>query len=499
MCGFVCLWKIDQQELAYRMINKIAHRGPDEVQVYQAPNAPVVMAHCRLSIIGIENGSQPLHNAGNHLVANGEIYNHAELRAIIGNDVFETESDSETILHLFGMGDAGWISKLDGMFAFVLATPERIVAARDPLGIKPLFVARSGDGLIFASELKAFDGLGLQQVEVIAPGTLFDSVDGIREWYRIPPGSAESEPDEYPESIGCELRAVLEAAVRKWMVADVAVGAFLSGGLDSSLIAALAARSIDRPLKTFSVGTMGSPDLAAARVVARHIGSDHHELVFTPDDLAGILPHVIYHLESADVDLVRSALPTHFATTLARRHVKVVLTGEGADELFAGYAYHHAYAGKPHALAQEITRSLGAMHNINLQRVDRITMAQGLEARPPFLDRDLIAFAQSVPAPLKMKITQAANRETKEKWILRKACEDLLPADIIWRRKAQFDDGSGTAAALGQALPRWLGTTSPVDRKREGRLYEKLLRNQYRDPDLILKAAGTWLADRVAA
>jgi asparagine synthase (glutamine-hydrolysing) len=499
MCGFVCLWKIDQQELAYRMINKIAHRGPDEVRVYQAPNAPVVMAHCRLSIIGIENGSQPLHNAGNVLVANGEIYNHAELRAVLGKDAFETESDCETILHLFRRSDVGWISKLDGMFAFVLATPERIVAARDPLGIKPLFVARSGDGLLFASELKAFDGLGLRNVEAVPPGAMFDSVDGVCEWYHIPQGAAELKPGERPESIWRELRSVLEAAVRKWMVADVEVGAFLSGGLDSSLIAALAARSLDRPLKTFSVGTTGSPDLAAARAVARHIGSDHHELIFTADDLAEVLPKVIYHLESADVDLVRSALPTHFATTLARRHVKAVLTGEGADELFAGYAYHHAYAGNPHALAEEITRSLGTMHNINLQRVDRITMAQGLEARTPFLDRDLIAFAQTIPASLKMKITQTASRETKEKWILRKACEELLPAEIIWRRKAQFDDGSGTVTALGQALSRWLGTTPPVDRGSEGRLYEKLLRNQYSDPDLILKAAGTWNANRLAA
>jgi asparagine synthase (glutamine-hydrolysing) len=150
-------------------------------------------------------------------------------------------------------------------------------------------------------------------------------------------------------------------------------------------------------------------------------------------DLADALPHVLYHLESADVDLVRSALPTHFATTLARRHVKV-LTGEGADELFAGYSYHHAYAGKARALADELTRSLGTMHNINLQRVDGITMAQGLEARTPFLDRELIAFAQSIPASLKLKV-DPGTRATTEKWVLRKACEDLLPAEVIWRKK----------------------------------------------------------------
>ena len=497
MCGFVCLWNIDDLELANRMIGKIAHRGPDDLRVNRAPNVPAVVAHCRLAIIGPHNGSQPIYSAENVLVANGEIYNYADLRAILGESAFETRSDSETILHLFSSEELRWIAKLDGMFAFVLATPDRIIAARDPLGIKPLFMARIGQGLAFASELKAFDGLGLCEVEAIDPGGMFDSVDGFREWYRMPQGAAELEPDEDPEPIWRELRLVLEAAVRKWMVADVEVGAFLSGGLDSSVIAALAARACDRPLKTFSVGTAGSPDLAAARTVAQYIGSNHQELLFTTDDLVNILPHVVYHLESADVDLVRSALPTHFATTLARRYVKAVLTGGGADELFAGYAYHHAYARKPRALADELTRSLGTMHNINLQRVDRITMAQGLEARTPFLDRDLIDFAQSIPASLKMKVTDEANLETTEKWILRKACEDLLPAEVVWRKKAQFDEGSGTVDTLNEALSGLLGVSPPVDRQTESQLYIRLLREQYEDPDLILDNAGMWTANRV--
>ncbi len=499
MCGFVCLWKIDDPALAQRMIDKIAHRGPDEMQVSRTPNVPAVMAHCRLSIIGPDSGTQPIYRGDDILVANGEIYNYADLRAILGESAFETQSDSETILHLFRTDELRWIARLDGMFAFVLATPDRIIAARDPLGIKPLYMARIGDGLALASELKAFDGLGLREIETIDPGAMFDSLDGFRRWHRMPHGAADLETGTDPEPIWRELRLVLEAAVRKWMVADVEVGAFLSGGLDSSIIAALAAQAIDRPLKTFSVGTRGSPDLAAARAVAEHIGADHHELVFTAEDLAGILPHVIYHLESADIDLVRSALPTHFATTLARRHVKAVLTGEGADELFAGYAYHHAYAGKPRALADEITRSLGTMHNINLQRVDRITMAQGLEARTPFLDRDLIDFAQSIPASLKMKSVDGSGGGTVEKWILRKACEDLLPPELIWRKKAQFDEGTGTVAALDQALSTLHGVAPPVERHAEGALYERLLREQYQEPDLILACAGKWVDDRVEA
>ena len=499
MCGFVCLWQVDDPALARRMIDKISHRGPDGLEVRRNPDVPAVMAHCRLAIIGPENGTQPLRGDDELLVANGEIYNHAELRAILGESAFETDSDSETILHLFRSDEPRWIARLDGMFAFVLMTPERVIAARDPLGIKPLYKASLGDGVVFASELKAFDDVDVADVEEIAPGVLYDSVDGCREWHRMPQGAAESLPDEDPEPMWRELRIVLETAVRKWMVADVEVGCFLSGGLDSSVIAALAAGASSRPLKTFSVGTAGSPDLEAARGVAEHIGSDHHELVFTADDVAGALSHVIYHLESADVDVVRSALPTHFATTLARRHVKAVLTGEGADELFAGYRYHHRYARSPRALADELTRSLCAMHNINLQRVDRITMAQGLEARTPFLDRDLIEFAQSIPASFKMKVGDERTRETTEKWVLRKACEDLLPPEVVWRKKAQFDEGSGTVRALEQVLSDVLESTGPVDRAREGEFYERLIRERYNEPALIFDNTGTWSAQRVAA
>lgn len=519
MCGVVCLWRVGNEQLATEMVHRIAHRGPDAVAVARLASAAVVMAHCRLSIIGTEDGAQPIHQADDLLVANGEIFNHADLRAILGRSAFETASDSETILRLFRTGASRWISRLEGMFAFVLATPERVLAARDPLGIKPLYVARigeggereggereGGEGYAFASELKAFDGLPVESVEAIAPGTLYDSRDGLRQWYRTPHGAAEAEDGLDVDRTAQELRLVLEEAVARWMVADVDVGSFLSGGLDSSIIAAIAqkVRQENRraPLKTFAVGVEGSADLAAARAVAEHIGSDHNERVFTPHEVAASLGHVIYHLESADVDLVRSALPTLFAARLARENVKAVLTGEGADELFAGYAYHHTYVDDPRALADEITRSLGAMHNINLQRVDRITMSESLEARTPFLDRDLIDFAQSIPATLKLRRTDPDAVEstgcTTEKWILRKACSDLLPPDLVWRKKAQFDEGSGTVDALQPALGMVLGTDEPVDRAAEAALYERILRERYADPERILDNAGTWTEARVA-
>lgn len=504
MCGFVCLYNIGDPALAASMIEKISHRGPDAVEVIKGQGAPVIMAHCRLSIIGPEDGQQPIYQDSDLLVANGEIYNHADLRAILGNSAFETESDSEAILHLFRAGDLRWVARLDGMFAFVLASKNRIIAARDPLGIKPLYLARMGDGMAFASELKAFDGLNFDSVEAIPPGCMIDSRDGIRRWYRTPHGAAEAEDGLKIDATARELRLVLEEAVSKWMVADVEVGSFLSGGLDSSIIAAIAARQRSTPLKTFAVGTAGSPDLLAARRVADHIGSDHFEYTFTAMDLARALPHVIYHLESADVDLVRSAVPTHFAARLAVQHVKAVLTGEGADELFAGYTYHHGYVDHPRELAEELTRSLNAMHNINLQRVDRVTMAESLEARTPFLDRDLIDFAQSIPATLKLRRTDAAatesTGETTEKWILRKACADLLPQELVWRKKAQFDEGSGTVDALDEALRIVSGSDRSLSREEEGALYESLLRGAYADPGLILSNAGTWDSDaRVAA
>lgn len=505
MCGFVCLWNIGDETLARSMIERIAHRGPDGTEIVRSRTAPVVMAHCRLSIIGPHDGTQPIYQDDELLVVNGEIYNHADLRAILGESAFETASDSEAILHLFRSGRSRWVSRLDGMFAFVLATRERIVAARDPLGIKPLYQARIGDGVAFASELKAFDGVRVDSIEAIAPGSLYDSRFGSRQWYRTPHGAAEPEPGLDPDRVARELRLVLEEAVAKWLVADVEVGSFLSGGLDSSIIAAIAAKHAKRTkrrLRTFAVGAAGSADLAAARAVAAHIGSAHLERTFTAAEVAQVLPDVIYHLESADVDLVRSAVPTHFAATLARQHVKAVLTGEGADELFAGYAYHHAYVDSPRELADELTRSLNAMHNINLQRVDRITMGVGLEARTPFLDRDLIDFAQSIPATLKLRRTDPDAAEstgaTTEKWILRKACADLLPRELVWRKKAQFDEGSGTVAMLQDALGSLAGSATPVERDAEAALFESLLRARYARPERILGHAGSWTEGRVS-
>jgi asparagine synthase (glutamine-hydrolysing) len=252
-------------------------------------------------------------------------------------------------------------------------------------------------------------------------------------------------------------------------------------------------------LRTFSVGVEGSPDLESARVVARHIGSDHHECVYTADEVADALPEILYHLESFDQDLVRSAIPTWFCARLAARHVKVVLTGEGADELFAGYGYHKDIADEG-SLHRELRDSVTRLHDLDLQRLDRMTMRHGIEARVPFLDTDLVSLAQSIPPAL--KIERRSGARAIEKWILRKAFEDLLPEEIVGRQKEQFDEGSGTPEILSSAVDRLAG---PLDvatyaarhpdqelRSREECVYHKVLVEQLDRPEAVLANVGRW-------
>jgi len=294
------------------------------------------------------------------------------------------------------------------------------------------------------------------------------------------------------------LRQTLEDAVLKRLMSDVPVGAFLSGGLDSSIIAAMMRREVDEP-HTFSVGIEGAPDVEAARLVARHIDSIHHEYIFTAAEIMSHLPEIVYHLESFDQDLVRSAVPCYFCSRLAADHVKVILTGEGADELFAGYTYYrNIHAGE--ALHRELRRSVASLHNVNLQRVDRLTMAHGLEARVPFLDLTMVETAQSIPPELKL-YEQGQDRKI-EKWILRKACEDLLPPEIVWRDKEQFDEGSGTVEQLQDILAQ---TAVDIDyleysgkypedglRSIEECLYHRLLHEVFDQPRTIVRNVARW-------
>jgi asparagine synthase (glutamine-hydrolysing) len=367
------------------------------------------------------------------------IYNDAELRRELGEDAFATATDSETILRSINAWGTDAVARLDGMFAFVLVHEDGLIAARDPIGIKPLYMGRIDADLCFASEIKALANVA-DDIEEFPAGQIFDSRSGFRTYYQPPEAEPRARPlDEMIEV----LRETLDAAVTKRLRSDVPLGAFLSGGLDSSIIAALARQKLDE-LHTFAVGMEGSADLLAARRVAEHLDTIHHEHVITRDEVRRDLPEILFHLESYDRDLVRSAVPCWYVSRLASEQVKVVLTGEGADELFAGYTYYRDYDDAA-ALHQELCRSIQAMHNVNLQRVDRMTMAHGIEGRVPFLDTAMIEVGMSLPVEAKLR--RVGDKQV-EKWILRKAFEDMLPSEIVWRNKEQFDEGSGLADLL---------------------------------------------------
>lgn len=477
------------------MMDRLVHRGPDADGMYICPDGHGILGHTRLSIMDPEGGDQPIYNEDRSkaIIANGEIYNFPKLRDELKNrHTFATTSDSEAILHLYEEHGTGVVDHLDGMYTFAIADGADLMLARDPIGIKSLYYGWCGGKLYFASELKALAPY-CDNIEEFMPGTLYHSKEGFRTFYSVP----DILPDAGVSIEGYikEIRETLEAAVVKRLMSDVPVGAFLSGGLDSSLICAIARKHLPE-LHTFSVGLEGSPDLEAARLVSAHLDTIHHEYILTKEELAQKLPEIIYYLESFDQDLVRSAYPCFFTSKLAAEHVKVILTGEGADELFAGYTYYKGITDEK-ILHDELRRSVSSLHNINLQRVDRMTMAQSIEGRVPFLDLTMIELGQRIPAAYKLK-----GDPVVEKWILRKAFEDLLPHDIVWRKKEQFDEGSGSADMLQAVMEgvmtddeqaayrnKWSGT--PL-RSAEECYYHRLFMDAYEKPGPVLKNVGRW-------
>lgn len=444
------------------------------------------LGHRRLAIVDVEGGDQPLRSGDHYLVANGEIYNHQALRRRL-QGVFVTGSDNEAILRLIAEQGCEALPELRGMYAFCLATAAgRFVAARDPVGIKPLYWARRNGTVRFASELRAFDTEWLDHVAVFPPGHVWTPEQGLRRFASATGAGGHSAGQPRDDaSRRRAVRAAIVTAVERRMMADVPVGVFLSGGLDSSIVAAVAAGYLQRAgrrLPTFAVGAAGSADLQAARRVAEHLGTQHHERVYTAEEAVAVLPTVVETLESYEPSLVRSAVPNYFLAELAARHCKVVLTGEGADELFAGYAYlgEIADAGELH---RELVTTVESLHNLNLQRCDRMTMAHSLEARVPFLDLDVIALALEVPARDKR-----SDEHRMEKYLLRAAFADRLPDDIVWRRKSQFGDGSGARDVLaGHAettvtdaeLRDGQVQLTPPPRSKEELVYQRLFRRRF--------------------
>lgn len=415
------------------------HRGPDGSGVYADPH--VIMVHERLAIVDPASGAQPLRSRDGALalVVNGEIYNHGSLRAIVDDD-FTTGSDCEIINALYRAEGASFLPRLNGIFAFALWDAEagRCLIARDPLGVCPLYWGHDAAGhLLVASELKALAD-ACPDVAEFPPGHVFDSTTHALHRYYAKPWR------DYRATAGCTpapsaLRAALHAAVARQLMADVPYGVLLSGGLDSSLVAACCISATGRvPLDSFAIGLDGAPDLAAAGIAAGALGTRHHAFTYTLQEGLDALPEVIRHVESYDVTTVRASTPMYL---LARRikalGIKMVLSGEGSDELFGGYLYFHK-APSAAAFHAETVRKLDALHSYDCLRANKSMLAWGVEPRVPFLDLEFIDVAMGMDAALKM-----SGPGRIEKAALREAFVGVLPDAILWRQKEQFSDGVG--------------------------------------------------------
>ncbi len=442
MCGIAGVYKSTEQKPVAQAIARLSHRGPDGQGLCHGHNG--VLGHTRLAIIDPDKGQQPMEYDGALICFNGEIYNYQELRdRYLHRENLQTNSDTEVVLRLYRLFGPSCVTLLDGMFAFGILDHGDLFLARDPLGIKPLYITPQNAPTWFASELKALLAV-TDTATALQPGTWYHSRLGTHRYYTIGQGWMLQGMYREPVDALPAIRSVLRSAVQKRLLADVPIGVSLSGGLDSSIIALLACQETVGTVETFAVGMHGSPDLYAARQMAFFLGTHHHEYVYTHEDMEQALPEVLYMLESADPALVRSAIPNYFLARLAAGHVKVILTGEGADELYAGYEYMRTIRDAK-ALQQELLLTLGELHRTNLQRADRMFMAFGVEGRVPFLDTESVALALSLPAEWKIA---APDGQTKQ--LLRNAFVDGLPYSITQRPKQKFSSGAGSAQVFAQ-------------------------------------------------
>ncbi|MGH8112303.1 MAG: asparagine synthase B [Rhodanobacteraceae bacterium] len=465
MCGIFGMFDVQPgddvdalRRQALELSRRQRHRGPDWSGVFM--DAGAILVHERLAIVDPDSGAQPIRSRDGQLAlaVNGEIYNHRQLRAGVCYD-FTTGSDCEVINALYreGMDACGWLARLNGIFAFALwdAATQRYLIGRDPIGVCPLYWGHDAQGRVcVASEMKALVGVCADVAE-FPPGHVYDSASGeLRRYY-------ERSWRDYVATRGhtvspARLRDALERAVHRQLMSDVPYGVLLSGGLDSSLVAACAARFArerieddDRSeawwprLHSFAIGMQGSPDLAAAKVVADALDTVHHGFVYTFEEGLDALPEVIRHIESYDVTTVRASTPMYL---LARRikamGVKMVLSGEGSDEIFGGYLYFHK-APSAEAFHAETVRKLDALHSYDCLRANKSMLAWGVEARVPFLDLEFIDVAMDMDTAHKMIDRSGAGHGAIEKRVLREAFRGVLPDAILWRQKEQFSDGVG--------------------------------------------------------
>jgi len=458
MCGIVCAFNLKGTSDSIRpnilkMVKKVRHRGPDWSGIYSSKNA--VMAHERLAIVDPTSGKQPILSDDNTkaIAVNGEIYNHLELRDNFAKDYkFRTDSDCEIILALYKKNKYDFLNQLNGIFAFALydSDNDTYFIARDHMGIIPLYIGWDEKGTLYvASELKSLEGV-CSKIELFPPGHYLESnKEDYVKWYN-PEWVKFNNVSDAKTSIS-ELHDSLSSAVKRQLMSDVPYGVLLSGGLDSSITSALAKRFSSKriesgdtqdawwpQLHSFSVGLEGSPDLKAAKVVSDHIGTIHHEIIFTIQEGIDALRDVIYHLETYDITTVRASTPMYLmARAIKSLGIKMVLSGEGADELFGGYLYFHK-APSAEEFHNETVRKLNKLHQYDCLRANKALAAWGIEGRVPFLDKEFIEVAMNINPKDKM-----INRDRIEKWVIRKAFEEYLPDEVLWRQKEQFSDGVG--------------------------------------------------------
>lgn len=458
MCGIVGIFEINGTSEQYRtkaleMSKRIRHRGPDWSGIFVDKRA--IIAHERLAIVDPASGQQPIYSKDRNLVlgVNGEIYNHRELRQPLEDKYeFQTQSDCEVILALYKEKGIDFLEDLNGIFAFALydRANDCYLIARDHIGIIPLYMGWDVDGVLYiASELKSLEGF-CKKIEEFLPGHYLYSKDGeMKKWYERSWDKYENVRDN--QSKIEVLRKALEDSVHRQLMSDVPYGVLLSGGLDSSVISAIAKKYASKRVETdntteawwpqlhsFAVGLIGSPDLSAAKKVAEHIGTVHHEIHFTVQEGLDALRDVVYHLETYDVTTIRASTPMYLMSRVIKSMgVKMVLSGEGADEIFGGYLYFHK-APNAQAFHEETIRKLSKLHLYDCLRANKSLAAWGVEGRVPFLDKEFMDVAMTLNPEDKM-----AKDGKMEKWILRKAFEDYLPASVAWRQKEQFSDGVG--------------------------------------------------------
>lgn len=444
MCGIVCSFNLQKSKEDLRpqildMSMKLRHRGPDCSGIFACDKA--IMAHERLAIVDPESGKQPLISKDRKLVlaVNGEIYNHMEIREKYKDKYdFLTRSDCEVIMALYRDKGEDFMEELNGIYAFALYDVERdvFIIGRDHIGIIPLYQGWDHEGAYYvASELKALEGY-CHKIEEFPPGYYYFSKDlKPKKWYNR--DWMEYENVKENTSDFDQLRESLENAVKRQLMSDVPYGVLLSGGLDSSVISAIAAK-ISLPLHSFAIGLKGSPDLAAARKVSEHIGTTHHEVEYTVQEGLDAIRDVIYHIETYDVTTVRASTPMYLISRYIKSlGIKMVLSGEGADEIFGGYLYFHK-APNAEEFHKETVRKLSKLHQYDCLRANKSLASWGVEGRVPFLDKEFLDVAMRLNPKDKM-----AGNGKIEKYIIRKAFEDYLPHEVVWRQKEQFSDGVG--------------------------------------------------------